>query len=117
MIPRALPSSSTRCARLNRSAAGMAQLLGPLMTPRTEGLYQDLHVRNLGQHLRQRYRLTVSDSDIELHARSFHIGSEPPIVALDLPGTALSAVRSAAPLKKLDARSWSRSSSDLRATR
>jgi quinol monooxygenase YgiN len=34
-----------------------------------------------GEHLRQHHRLTVSDSDIELHARSFHIGSEPPIVS------------------------------------
>ena len=34
-----------------------------------------------GEHLRQHNRLTVSDSDIELHARSFHIGSEPPIVS------------------------------------
>jgi MFS family permease len=34
-----------------------------------------------GEHLRQHHRLTVSDSDIELDARSFHIGSEPPIVS------------------------------------
>jgi quinol monooxygenase YgiN len=34
-----------------------------------------------GEHLRQHNRLTVSDSAIELHARSFHIGSEPPIVS------------------------------------
>jgi hypothetical protein len=34
-----------------------------------------------GEHLRQHYRLTVSDSDIELRARSFHIGLEPPIVS------------------------------------
>jgi Transmembrane secretion effector len=34
-----------------------------------------------GEHLRQHYRPTVSDSDIELHARSFHIGSELPIVS------------------------------------
>jgi hypothetical protein len=32
-----------------------------------------------GEHLRQHYRLTVSDSDIELHVSSFHIGPEPPI--------------------------------------
>jgi MFS family permease len=34
-----------------------------------------------GEHLRQHHRLTISDSDIELDARSFHIGSEPPIVS------------------------------------
>jgi MFS family permease len=34
-----------------------------------------------GEHLRQHHRLTVSDSDVALHARSFHIGSEPPIVS------------------------------------
>jgi MFS family permease len=34
-----------------------------------------------GEHLRQHHRLTLSDSDIELHARSFHIGSEPPIAS------------------------------------
>jgi quinol monooxygenase YgiN len=34
-----------------------------------------------GEHLRQHHRLTVSDSDIELRARSFHVGSEPPIVS------------------------------------
>jgi quinol monooxygenase YgiN len=34
-----------------------------------------------GEHLRQHYRLTVSDSDLELHARSFHLGPEPPMVS------------------------------------
>jgi hypothetical protein len=33
-----------------------------------------------GERLRQHYRLTVSDSGPEEHARSFHVGPEPPII-------------------------------------
>jgi len=37
-------------------------------------------VESWGEHMRQHYRLTVSDSETELYARSFHVGTEPPAV-------------------------------------
>ena len=38
-------------------------------------------VETWGEHVRQHCRLTVSDSDTELHVRSFHVGPEPPTVS------------------------------------
>ncbi len=37
-------------------------------------------VESWSEHMRQHYRLTVSDSETELYARSFHIATEPPVV-------------------------------------
>ncbi len=37
-------------------------------------------VETWGEHLRQHYRLTISDSDLENYIRSFHVGPEPPVI-------------------------------------
>jgi MFS family permease len=36
-------------------------------------------VETWGEHLRQHYRLTISDTDLETYIRSFHVGPEPPV--------------------------------------
>jgi MFS family permease len=37
-------------------------------------------VETWGEHLRQHYRLTISDTDLENYIRSFHVGPEPPVI-------------------------------------
>jgi MFS family permease len=54
------------------------------------GLYADISdparyvesfmVETWGEHLRQHYRLTISDTDLENYIRSFHVGPEPPLI-------------------------------------
>jgi hypothetical protein len=62
-----------------RDGAVMWGLFGDTVDPGR--FVETFMVETWAEHMRQHYRLTVSDSETERYVRSFHVGAEPPVVS------------------------------------